>query len=285
MPAATKHLYWLLVGPAVLAPFAFGCQEQIMGIRVITTQHRDTARMNVTTVCLAAVLHAVLLSVSCQNSSNQVSSQATRTSSSEQASSDRELLKNVEIYAGLGDDASSAWQNLMSHDREKLARDLGRISDGLPSNDRNRVLIAFAFCKMRYDYDSNRKIVLSALAKKSPYKDLGGDWAVTLIASLLIDGDKDLLVPLLQAAEWSDGAMAMDLSRVYYDALSMDTDGFLASLVKQSKNTRKNVTYLIRNNSRTPEQNQRIIGYLKKISPPSKVAPIAAQIWKRLSQP
>jgi hypothetical protein len=241
--------------------------------------------MNVTTVFLAAVLHAVLLAVSCQNSSNQVSSQATRTISSEQATSDRELLKNVVIFAGLGDDASSAWQNLISHDREKLAKDLSRISDGLPSTDHHRVLIAFTFCKMRHDYDSNRKVVLSALAKKSPYKDLGGDWAVTLIDSLLIDGDKDLLVPLLQAAEWSDGAMGTTLSQVYYDALSMDTDGFLASLVKQSKNTRKNVMYLISNNSQTPEQNERIIGYLKTISPPSKVAPIAAQILKRLSQP
>jgi hypothetical protein len=131
---------------------------------------------------------------------------------------------------------------------------------------------------MRHDYDHNRQVILSALSKPSPYKDLYGDWTVTMIGSLVIDGDKDLLEPLFKASEWSDGAMATDLSSRYSEALLTDPDTFLNLLSLQSSRTQGDVIDLLRDNSLTPEQNERIKRYLKAVAPSSKTAPIAAQM-------
>jgi hypothetical protein len=111
---------------------------------------------------------------------------------------------------------------------------------------------------MRHDYDHNRQVILSALSKRSPYKDLYGDWTVSMIGSLVIDGDKDLLEPLFKASEWSDGAMATDLASRYSEALLTDPETFLNLLLLQSPSTREGVIDLLRDNSLTPEQNEKI---------------------------
>src|SRR5215208_2215422 len=193
--------------------------------------------MKLASVFLLALFQATALQNGCAGRSNSLNSQKPQANSIDR-SQDKELLKNVEEFAGGGYQSRSAWQYLMSHDRQKLINDLSRISDGLPAEGRNRVLIAFTFCKMRHDYDHNRQVILSALSKTSPYKDLHGDWVVTMIGSLVIDGDKDLLEPLFKASEWSDGAMATDLASAYSQALLMDPDSFLNLLSLQSRSTR-----------------------------------------------
>lgn len=239
--------------------------------------------MKLTSVLLIAVFQATALQNGCAGRSNTLNSQKPQADSIDR-SQDNELLKNVEQFAGGGYDRAHAWQALMRHDRRKLIDDLSRISDALPAEDRNRVLIAFTFCKMRHDYDHNRQVILSALSKTSPYKDLYGDWVVTMIGSLVIDGDKDLLEPLFKASEWSDGAMSTDLASAYSEALMMDPDSFLNLLSLQSQSTRDGVMYLLRDNSLTPEQNEKIKKYLRAVAPSSKLAPVAAQTLKVLSK-
>jgi len=238
--------------------------------------------MKLSLILLIAVFQATALQNGCAGRSNTLTYQKPQPGSIDR-SQDRELLKNVEQFAGEGYESSAAWQDLMTHDRQKLINDLNRISNTLPPEDRNRVLIAFTFCKMRHDYDHNRQVILSALSRPSPYKNLYGDWVVTMIGSLVIDGDKDLLQPLFKASEWSDGAMTTDLASKYSEALVTDPDNFLNLLSRQPQSTRDGVMYLLRDNSLTPDQNEKIKSYLKTVAPSSKLAPIAAQTLKAIS--
>jgi hypothetical protein len=63
----------------------------------------------------------------------------------------------------------------------------------------------------------------------------------------------------------------------------MDPDGFLNLLSLQPQNTRNSVNFLLRDNSLTPEQSEKIKRHLKAVAPLSKLAPVAAQTLKALS--
>lgn len=239
--------------------------------------------MKLASVLLLTVFQITALQNGCASQSPTFNSQKPQPSSIDQ-SQDKELLQNVERFAAERDESSSAWQDLMRRDRQKLISDLTRISDALPTDDRNRVLIAFTFCKLRHDYDRNRQIILAALSKRSPYKDLHGDWVVSMIKSLVTDGDTGLFEPLFKASEWSDGAMSTELAAAYSEALLRDPNKFLHLLSLQPRTTQDNVIMLLRDNSLTVEQTQKIKRYLKAVVPPSKLAPLAAQILRALSQ-
>jgi hypothetical protein len=63
----------------------------------------------------------------------------------------------------------------------------------------------------------------------------------------------------------------------------MDPDGFLNLLSLQPQNTRNSVNFLLCDNSLTPEQSEKIKRHLKAVAPLSKLAPVAAQTLKALS--
>ena len=98
-----------------------------------------------------------------------------------QFSNDDQLLKEIEqSTSNEGHAGASAWQSLQSRNRWILIADLTRIVNAAEPNGRNRLLIAFTFCKLQHDYAANRKAVVSALSKTGPYKD----WAVLRALSL-----------------------------------------------------------------------------------------------------
>src|SRR5262249_22609808 len=125
----------------------------------------------------------------------------------------------------------------------------------------------------------------SSLSKRSPYKDLGGDWVVNMIGRLVSDGDKDLVQPLFKSSEWSDGAMSTELGSAYTEALLMDPDGFLNLLSLEPQSTRNKVLFLLRDNSLAAEQSEKMKRHLKAVPSSSTLAPIAAQTLKALSTP
>ena len=98
-----------------------------------------------------------------------------------------------------------------------------------------------------------------------------------------MDGDKDLLKPLFKASEWSDGAMSTELASAYSQALLMDRRSFVSLLSLESQSTRDRVLDLLRDNSLTPQENQKVKTYLKSVPPSSKLAPLAARILKAVS--
>ena len=231
------------------------------------------------------LIAALLVHTGCQSQIDKVSSQnSSPDATAAQASADRELVKDVERFASSDNsEASAAWNNLMRHDRQTLIKELSRISSALPADDRDRVFIAYTFCKMDHEFDTNRKVIRSALSKNPPYRDLYGDWVASLMGNLVIDGHKDLLAPLFQAAEWSDGAMSTELAGVYSQALLMDPESFVTTLSTESAKTRNTVIRLLHDHSLTAEQNEKVKAYLKTVVSSSKQGRVAAEILKTLS--
>lgn len=198
--------------------------------------------------------------------------------------SDEQLLKEVEQFATSDERVSApAWRILQSRERSKLIEDLTRIKDAAAPDDGNRALIAFTLCALGHEYASNRKIVVSALSRKPPFKNVQGDWAVTLITRLMNGGDYDLLVLLFEVCEWSDGAMTEELASSYSRGLVTNPDTFLRLLSSQSEASRSCVMRLLKFNSFSADENAKVKSYLKNVSRQSKLRPIAEQTINALT--
>jgi len=160
-------------------------------------------------VVITNLLLALMLQLSCNSQVIPSSQSADVNAVSRQNPSDKDLLKALETFASSDATASAkAWQVLASYGQQNLIDNLTRLYVSTSPDDYHRVLIAFTFCKLKHEYAVNRKIVLSALTKQSPYKRFYGDWAASLVHRLLLAGDKEVLADLCAAAEWSDGAMS-----------------------------------------------------------------------------
>lgn len=200
------------------------------------------------------------------------------------ASADQELLSEVQKFASSDErESASAWQSLQSRNRSKLIEDLTRLSNASAPDDRNRILIAFTFCSLSHEYASNRKLVLSALSRNPPFKQFFGDWAVSLVGRLMVQGDRDLLVPLFEVSEWSDGAMSSELAGAYSRALATDPESFLRMLSSQPKETADRVTELLKSNNLTAEESTKVRAYLKNVPRQSKLALIAKHLLEALT--
>lgn len=196
---------------------------------------------------------------------------------------DKQLLERVEQFASSDEPSSaSAWQALQSQDRSKLINDLTRISDASAPDDRSRALIAFTLCNLGHEYASNRTIVVSAMSEKPPFANLFGDWTVSLVRRLTVQGDYDLLIPLFEASEWSDGAMSTELAHAYSQGVVADPENFLRLLSSRPEVTRNRVLKLLRFNSLAADENTKVTSYLKNVSPQSKLRPIAEEILRVL---
>lgn len=201
----------------------------------------------------------------------------------QQSLSDQDLMKQVEAFAS-GDEtaAAKAWEVLERYDRPNLIRALTRLYDAAAPDDHHRVLIAFTFCKLKHEYALNKKVVLSSLAKKSPYKGFYGDWAASLVHSLLLGGDKEVLDDLFAAVAWTDGAMSTELGGAYSDALKNDPQDFLTRLAGKSEDTRRHVYLLLEDNSLTNEESERVKLFLRSVPQTSDLYRIAQAIIKAL---
>jgi hypothetical protein len=238
-------------------------------------------------VRIAVVIKALLLVATLQSSCNsqvKPSSQSSEVNAvSRQSPSDEDILKEVETFASSDATASAkAWKILDSYRQQNLVNNLIRLYASTSSDDYHRVLIAFTFCKLNYEYATNRGIVLSALTKQSPFKRFYGDWAASLVHRLLLGGDKEVLANLFTAAEWSDGAMSEELSGAYSDAIRNDPQTFLRSLASQSENTRRQVYALLTDNSLTKDESERVKTFLKSVPPASELHRTAQEAIKAL---
>lgn len=235
---------------------------------------------------MAVVINLLLLSMlplSC-NSLVIPSSESTDVNAADrQNSSDKDIIKAVEAFASSDTTASTqGWQVLESYGTQNLIDNLTRLYVSTSPDDYHRVLIAFTLCKLNYEYAGNRRIVLSALTKQSPYKRFYGDWAASLVHRLLLAGDEGVLPDLVGAAEWSDGAMSEELSGAYSDAIKNDPQTFLRTLASQSENTRRQAYVLLKDNSLTKDESERVKTFLKSVPPASELHRTARKIIKAL---
>jgi len=245
-------------------------------------RQRGSMRTERMAVFINLLLVAMLL-LSC-NSRVKLSSESTDLNAARpQNLSDKDILKAVETFASSDTTASNqGWQALESYGTPNLIHNLTRLYASTSPDDYHRVLSAFTLCKLNYEYAVNRKIVLSALTKQSPYKRFYGDWATSLVHRLLLAGDEGVLPDLLGAAEWSDGAMSEELSGAYSDAIKTDPQTFLRTLTSQSENTRRQVYALLKINSLTKDESERVKTFLKAVPPDSELHRTAQETIKAL---
>ena len=214
---------------------------------------------------------------------SKVSSHLPEANVKKQNLSDQDLMKHVEAFASSDETAAAkAWEVLEKHERQSLIRELTRLYGAAADDDHHRVLIAFTFCKLKHEYLLNKKVVLSSLAKKSPYKRLYGDWAVSLIHRLLLGGDTEVLDDLFAAVTWADGAMATELAGAYSDGLKTDLQDFLTRLASKSADTRRQVYLVLQDNSLTKEENERVKLFLRSVPPTSNLHRTAQETMKAL---
>ena len=110
-----------------------------------------------------------------------------------------------------------------------------------------------------------------------------GDWAVNLVTRLMNLGDRELLGPLFEVSEWSDGAMSEELAGSYSQALVNDPEGFLRLLSSQSEATRSRVMRLLKFNSLTTDENAKVKSYLQNVSRRSSLRRIAEQTLRAVT--
>lgn len=248
---------------------------------MITTMKSTTFHIALIGILLATTFQS--------NCSPRTNGQYAPTASTEpsvrpQSSDDKQLLEQIQQFASSDERVSTpAWQTLQSRGRQKLIEDLTRISNVSPPEDRNRALIAFTFCELGHEYASNRKIVLSALSRNPPFKNLFADWTVSLVGRLMIRGDYDLLVLLFEASDWSDGASSMELAHAYSQALVNNPETFLRLLSSQSETTKSKVMTLLKHNSFAANEDTKVKLYLKKVPRHSELRPISERTLKALT--
>jgi hypothetical protein len=240
-------------------------------------------RLRSTTIVAVAGLLLVVASYQLGCNGSTVPSHAPEANVKKQKPSDQDLMKHVEAFASSDETAAAkAWEVLERDDRQSLIRELTRLYGAAAADDHHRVLIAFTFCKLNHEYLLNKKVVLSSLAKKPPYKRFYGDWAVSLVHRLLLGGDKEVLDDLFAAAPWADGAMATELAGAYSDGLENDPQDFLTRLAVKSEDTRRRVYLLLQDNSLTKEENERVKLFLRSVPPTSNLHRTAQETIKAL---
>lgn len=237
---------------------------------------RQKERLDTTIVVVAGLL---LVVASCQLGSNGATV-SSHSPAANQNPSDQDLMKQVEAFASSDETAAAkAWEK---YDRQSLIRELTRLYGAAADDDYHRVLIAFTFCKLNHEYALNKKVVLSSLAKESPYKHFYGDWAVSLVHRLLLGGDKEVLDDLFAAVAWADGAMATALAGAYSDGLKNDPQDFVTRLASKSEDARRQVYSLLQDNSLTKEENERVKLFLRSVPATSNLHRTAQETIKAL---
>ena len=225
---------------------------------------RPREHLRSTTIVAVAGLLLVVVSFELGCNRSTVSTHLPEANMKKQNPADRDLMKHVEAFASSDETAAAKeWEVLERFDRQTLIRELTRLSGAAADDDHHRVLIAFTFCKLKHEYALNKKVVLSSLAKKSPYKRFYGDWAVSLVHRLLLGGDKEVLDDLFAAVAWADGAMATELAGAYSDGLKNDPQDFLTRLADKSEDTRRKVYLLLQDNSLKKEEKERVKLFLR----------------------
>ena len=196
---------------------------------------------------------------------------------------DKDLMEEIERFAGSQDKARrEVWSRLESYPRKELIDSLARIQRTIPTDDHRSLEIAFLLCNLNYEYQTNRRIVMSALTKKRN-KDIPPDFAAELIIRLIQRGDKDLLSGLFVTADWADGAMADDLSGIFIEEMRTGSEAFLSKLKAEPLTIRSRIYRLIFNETTiTTEDIRTIKTYLLNVTADSEVYPVAKEMLKVL---
>jgi hypothetical protein len=160
--------------------------------------------------------------------------------------SSKQITELVETFSeDVGPEGQQAWRKLRAYSEMELISELEQLKAKASPSDKLRPKIAFVYCWLDRDYETNVKIIESALSKSPPYQGFYADDAESLLDRLIEHGKKDLLKPLFDSVSWSDGALAEGLGVTFARELQNDPEQFLSQLSTYPSDTRKTVYFLI----------------------------------------
>ncbi len=201
------------------------------------------------------------------------------------SSHDREIISIVRSFAT--SDASkqgTAWTALRAYHRDEIIGELRRLQNDETISEADRIAIAFALCNMDFDYSVHRQLIVTGLETEPHYKNPLADWEAGLIGRLIDRGDKDLLPVLFRASQWSDGAMAEDLSNIFEQELVKNPESFVVQLTNVPSGVRKSVYRLIEYKRLPTKDVEKLKSYLSSALSDSGKGHIARELLMKLGQ-
>jgi hypothetical protein len=162
------------------------------------------------------------------------------------ATTNKQMSQLVKTFSeDQGPLGQEALRKLQAYPQTELIGTLVELQRTVAPSDKLRPQIAFVFCWLERDYESNVKLIESALSKTSRYQGFYADDAQMMLSRLTQRGKKDLLKPLFESVSWADGALAEGLAETFARESKSDPEQFLSQLVPSPTNTREKVYWLI----------------------------------------
>jgi hypothetical protein len=225
------------------------------------------------TVVVTGLLLVLNTQAACGSPSKQtpVTPAAVQTTTPPAASeeSDSGLEREINAFAE-GEGNETVLRNLKERPRDALVTSIKRIRDDAEGDDPIRVKIAFLFCRLGYSYAENRRIVIEGFEKPRKYKEFYEDDAAGMLASLIREGDKELLPTMFKASAKSDGALSEELSAVFIENVRENPSAFLRQLAPMKDDVRKEVYKLTSYSILTADEFNRVKVSLLSIPAQSK---------------
>ena len=182
----------------------------------------------------------------------------------------------VAFAEGEGDD--TILQDFKARPRDSLIASIKRIRDNAKPTDPIRVKIAFLFCRLGYSYPENRAIVIDGFTNPRRYEEFYADDAVGMMASLIREGDKDLLLVTFKASKGADGALSEGLSSIFLKNVRENPSTFLQQLSHMNVDIRKSVYELVIPAILTAGEIDKVKVSLMSVSRDSEEYPVAKEM-------
>lgn len=196
-------------------------------------------------------------------------------------SCDSELKDKVEAFA-VGEGNDNILEELSKCPRDVLTKNLTEIQENALEDDPIRVKIAYLFCRLGYDCERNKSIVLLALSPKLHFKNFYADDVIVMIAVLIRLGDKSLLSKVFNATEWADGSLAEGVSSILAEEILKDPDTLLESLRREQFKLRQKVYLSTGYGLLDNVDKKSVFNYLKSVKQKSPNYSIAKEMLSAL---
>jgi hypothetical protein len=155
------------------------------------------------------------------------------------------LREKVEEFA-IGEGDEEILKKLGSCRRIDLVARLDEIKNTARADDSIRVKIAFLLCRLEYGDDNDTSLIVTSLAKRTGFVDLGPDDVLQMIGVLIEHGNKPLISGVLEAVPWADGAVAEGISDILARELMEDPDYVVQELENRPPSLTRKAVFLIR---------------------------------------
>jgi hypothetical protein len=191
---------------------------------------------------------------------------------------DEDVLNDISKFAtNENGPAQEAWGRLAAYRREDLLASLMRLRTANSKDDILEAYIAFVLCNLDYEYEANRRVIVTTFKASIDYAGrLQG-----LVARLINRGDEDLLPVLFDVAPKSDGDLSEGLADTFSTQMQDRPEEFLLRLKAQPNAVRRRVYELV---SFGMPEGSKITAYLLAVPKASPIAAVSKEMLAAISR-